>query len=183
MRQTNFLQKLDAVLGYLEIIQKNNVQMVILNERTPIPSNKIYIVHGHNEAIKQSIARLIEKLGLEPIILHEQPNKGRTIIEKFVDYSDVRFAIVLLTADDVGKSKADTNLNRRARQNVIFELGYFLGKLGRSNVCALYEDGVEIPSDYDGVIFLKLDKEGSWKFSVAKELKAVGFDVDMNKIV
>ena len=178
-----FLQKLDAVLCYLEILQKNNKQMVISNERTPIRSNKIFIVHGHNEAIKESIARLIEKLGLEPIILHEKPNKGRTIIEKFVDYLDVNSAIVLLTADDVGKGKADTNLNRRARQNVIFELGYFLGKLGRSNVCALYEDGVEIPSDYDGVIFLKLDKADSWKFSVAKELKAVGFDVDMNKIV
>ena len=101
-------------------------------------------------------ARFIEKLGLELIVLHEQPNKGRTIIEKFQDYSNVSYAVVLLTPDDrggVASSKLEEQ-QPRARQNVIFELGYFIGKLSRKRVCALYIDGVEIPSDYSGVLFI-----------------------------
>lgn len=145
--------------------------------------NKVFIVHGHEHGVKEEVARFIEKLGLEPIILHEQPNKGRTIIEKFEDYADVHFAIVLLMGDDFGKAKEDSkDLRLRARQNVILELGYFLGKLGRDKVCAVYENGVEIPSDYSGVLFVPLDKSGKWKFDVVKELKAAGFDVDVNKL-
>jgi predicted nucleotide-binding protein len=122
-------------------------------------------------------------LDLNLIILHEQPNKGRTIIEKFQDYSDVAFAIVLLTADDRGgiaDSQYDSQ-SLRARQNVIFELGYFIGKLGRNRVCALYSEGVEIPSDYSGVLFIKFDEAGAWRLAVAKEIKAAGIDIDMNK--
>lgn len=72
---------------------------------------------------------------------------------------------------------------KRARQNVILELGFFLGKLGRKRVCALYEEGVEIPSDYDGVIFVPLDKNGAWHLSLAKELKAAGLSIDLNKAI
>lgn len=145
--------------------------------------NKVFIVHGHEHGVKEEVARFIEKLGLEPIILHEQPNKGRTIIEKFEDYADVHFAIVLLMGDDFGKAKdGSKDLRLRVRQNVILELGYFLGKLGRDKVCAVYENGVEIPSDYSGVLFVPLDKSGKWKFDVVKELKAAGFDVDVNKL-
>jgi predicted nucleotide-binding protein len=144
---------------------------------------KIFIVHGHNQGIKEAAARFIEKLGLEAIILHEKPNKGRTVIEKFSDYSDVHFAIVLLTADDIGKEKSSPeDLKPRARQNVIFELGFFLGKLGRSRVCALYEQGVDVPSDYSGIIFIPWDKQDKWKTDIVRELLAVGFDVDANKI-
>jgi predicted nucleotide-binding protein len=122
-------------------------------------SNRVFIVHGHNVAFRESVARFVDQLGLNAVILHEQPNKGRTIIEKFVDYSDVGFAVVILTADDRGGRATDnpeTHLTR-ARQNVILELGFFLGRLGRERVCALYEEGVEIPSDYDGVLFVPLD--------------------------
>ncbi len=150
----------------------------------PKDNNKVFIVHGHDDKIKETAARFVEKLGLQAIILHEQPNSGRTIIEKFIEYSNVCYAVVILTGDDLAKSKKENNndLKPRARQNVIFELGYFIGKLDRNRVCALYKAGIEIPSDYQGVLFTQLDEEGLWKFKLAKEMKAVGIPLDMNKI-
>lgn len=143
----------------------------------------IFIVHGHDEAAKESVARFVEKLGIEAIILHEQPNAGRTIIEKFEDHSNVGFAIVLLTPDDIGAPKDRTNETKpRARQNVILELGYFMGKLGRGRVCALYKEGVEIPSDYQGVLYIPMDSAGAWRMALAKEIKNAGIDVDLNKL-
>jgi predicted nucleotide-binding protein with TIR-like domain len=150
----------------------------------PAPiGHRIFLVHGHNQAVLQEVARFLERLDQDVIILREQPNRGRTIIEKFEDYSDVGFAVILLTPDDHGgpaSSSAETQ-QPRARQNVILELGYFLGRLGRSRVCALYQEGVEIPSDYSGVLYVKLDPEGGWRLHLAKELKAAGLAVDMNK--
>ncbi len=146
--------------------------------------SKIFIVHGHDVGMKESVAKFLKQLGLMPIILHEQPNEGKTIIEKFEKHSEVSFALVLLTADDKGASKENLDvLNSRARQNVILEFGYFLGKLGRKNVVALYEKSVEMPSDYDGVIFVPLDQGDAWRLEVIKELKAAGFDVDANAIL
>ena len=149
------------------------------------PSGRIFVVHGCNDAVREKTARFLERLGLQPIILHEQPNEGRTIMEKFVEYSDVSFAVVLLTGDDRGglKDRLLEHQKLRARQNVILELGFFLGKLGRSNVCALYEEGVEIPSDYKGVLFVKLDAGGAWQMSLAREMKAAKVPLEMNKIV
>lgn len=142
----------------------------------------IFIVHGHDEGAKQTVARFIEKLELRPIILHEQPNEGRTVIEKFEDYTNVGFAVVLMTPDDVGASASEKdNLKARARQNVIFEFGFFVGKLGRGRVCALYKGDVEIPSDYKGVLYVPM--EGDWQLSLAKEIKATGIQVDLNKVI
>lgn len=154
-------------------------------EVTPPLSNRVFIVHGHNDAFREIVARLIEQLDLDPIILHEQPNKGRTIIEKFVDYSDVGFSVVILTADDLGGKADDApdSISPRARQNVILELGFFLGRLGRERVCALYEEGVEIPSDYEGVLFVPLDKAGAWRLLLGRELRAAGLEADLNKII
>jgi len=139
----------------------------------------IFVVHGSNEGARETVARYLEKIKLNPIILHEQPNNGRTIIEKFEDYSDVSFAIVLLTCDDIGRKKDDPESKNtpRARQNVIFELGFFIGKLGRKRVCAIYEDGVELPSDYHGLLYIKYDSAGAWKHQLTKELKAGGIPV------
>jgi len=147
--------------------------------------NRVFLVHGHNEAALHSCARFIEKLGLPLTVLREEPNQGRTIIEKFIDYSDVGFAVVLLTADDRG-GRADQIYEDqlpRARQNVIFELGFFIGKLGRDRVCALYEEGVEVPSDYQGVAFVPLDTRLAWRLELAKEMKAAGLPIDLNKAV
>lgn len=160
----------------------------IMNDETNKEMNKnIFVVHGHNEEMKLSVARTLEKLELLPTILHEQPNKGRTIIEKFTEYSDVGFAVVILSADDIAypKSSDGSNPKHRARQNVILELGYFLGKLGREKVLALYEENsaLEIPSDYMGVLFVAFDKYGKWQYDLVKELRAAGFDVDANKII
>lgn len=148
-------------------------------------TNRIFIVHGRDEAAKSSVARFLEKLELKPVILHEQPNQGRTIIEKISDYSDVAFAVVLLTADDKGGliSCSSEELQLRARQNVIFELGYFIGKLERHRVCVLYKKGVEIPSDYKGVLFIPLDDADVWKSLLVKEMKESGIAIDMNKAI
>ena len=145
-------------------------------------SNKVFIVHGHDESVRETVARFLEKLQIDPIILHEQPNQGRTIIEKFEDYTDVVFAVVLLTPDDLGtpKDRRD-DLEFRARQNVVFELGFFIGKLGRSKVCTLVKGTVETPSDYDGVVYTELDDAGGWKTKLVQELKAAGFNIDADR--
>ena len=155
--------------------------------------NKVFIVHGHDEAIRQSVARFLERLDLEVIILHEQPDKSKTIIEKLESNSsevDIGYAVVLLTPDDVGRTNSKSNksnsskmLYYRARQNVVFELGYFIAKLGRERVCALYVEGIELPSDYHGVLYTKLDGSDSWKLKLAGELKASGIDLNLSKIV
>lgn len=149
-------------------------------------SNRIFIVHGHDEAMKQAVARVLEKLGLDPIILHEKASEGRTVIEKFTDYSDVAFAVVLLSPDDMAYSKDQSpeNAKLRARQNVIFELGFFIGKLGRERVLILHQqDGdFEMPSDYAGVLYAPYDDSRRWQLDLIKELKACNYDVDANKL-
>ena len=148
---------------------------------------KVFIVHGHNEIMQQSVARFIEKLGLEAIILSEQVNNGKTIIEKFELHADVDFAIILLSADDKGYSvkEGSRKAKFRARQNVIFELGYFTAKFKREKIVALVENlsNFETPSDIHGVVYTSFDSpDGSWKSYVLKELKSSGFDIDSNKI-
>lgn len=160
-----------------------NPSTSVLPNKIPEDSKNIFIVHGHDERIKIDVARTVEKLGLNPIILHEKANEGRTIIEKFEVHSNVGFAIVLMTCDDLGKSKTSNDEKYRARQNVILEMGYFIGKLGRNRVFPLYENGVELPSDLYGLLYIPLDEIGNWKFSLVKELRAVGYQVDANKIL
>ena len=139
--------------------------------------DKVFIVHGRDNEAKEQIARFLEKIELQAIILHEKPSGGRTIIEKLEYYTDVDFAVVILTPDDVGALTDDKgNLEPRARQNVIFELGYMMAKLGRNNVCALLKDNVEKPTDYDGVVYIQLDNNGAWKQEIVKELKVAGLN-------
>lgn len=159
--------------------EKGQPSALITNKKL---GNDVFIVHGHDEALKESVARFIEKLDLKAIILHEQPNKGRTVIEKFEDYSNVGFAVVLLTPDDVGCKNGAKDFEERARQNVILELGYFIGKLKRNRVCVLYKKNVERPSDISGVVYVPVNSNDNWKLKLAKEIKEAGIDVDLNKI-
>ncbi len=166
---------------------------VRLFERDAAPSNAnvsqnmntkdVFVVHGHDEAPKQTLARFLERLGLEAVILHEQTNRGRTIIEKFEDHAEVQFAIVILSPDDVGRLATEPNdaLAFRARQNVVFEMGYFIGRIGRHRVFPLRVGSLDIPSDYAGVAYTAMDSPGAWKASLVRELKEAGFEVDANK--
>jgi len=176
---------IDHVLDFDEV--KEILDNKINKDNTiDMNSKKVFIVHGHNEGMKQSVARILERIGLEPIILHEQPSKGKTIIEKFSENADVSFALVLLSGDDLAfhKGASSDTAKPRARQNVIFELGYFIGRIGRERVVGLYEENgdIELPSDYQGIIFVTYDSGGAWKHQILKEMKAVGIDVDLNKI-
>ena len=148
---------------------------------TPSGDN-IFIVHGHDGDTKLRVAEFAERVtGKRPVILHEQADSGRTIIEKFEEHaSEAGFAIILLTADDEGKAKGATQLNLRARQNVVLEFGYFIAKLGRGPVVALHEVGVELPSDVSGVLYKSL--AGNWHTELARELKAAGIDIDFSKL-
>mgnify|MGYP000990499644 CR=1 FL=1 len=153
------------------------------NPKAPMDKSKVFIVHGHDNAAKEAVARFVEKIGLEAIILHEQASSGNTIIEKIEANSNVGFAIVLYTPCDLGASKEEKDqLKPRARQNVIFEHGYLIGKIGRKNVCHLFKSGVETPSDIEGLVYAPMDAGDGWKYTVAKEMKACGYDVDLNKI-
>lgn len=143
---------------------------------------KVFIVHGHEEAPREMVARLIEKLGLQAIILHEQTSRGMTVAEKLEAHGDVGFAVVIMTPDDVGRSVTAADDKPRARQNVVLELGYFLGRLGRDRVCALKKGDIEIPSDFDGVVYTPIDAAGAWRFALAKELRDAGYEIDMNVV-
>ena len=148
-------------------------------------SQKVFIVHGHDREAKAAVARFMERLGLEAIILDEQASEGLTIIEKFEKHAkSVDFAIVLMTPDDVGAPIEKKNdLKLRARQNVIFELGYFFHALGRKRVCALYKEGVELPSDIYGVVYVLMDEFDAWQLTLAREMKQAGLAVDANKLL
>lgn len=148
----------------------------------PSVNRKVFIVHGRNEAPREAVARLLAQLGLEPIILHEKANQGRTVIEKVEEHGNVGFAVVLLTADDEGNLKGEAPQGR-ARQNVLLELGYFIGRLGRSRVCALISGEIEIPSDWMGVVNETYDANGAWKQVLGRELQAAGYKVDWNMIM
>ncbi|MED2874500.1 nucleotide-binding protein [Bacillus thuringiensis] len=171
-----------------EIIKEAKVRMQEPLKLSASPSSneidnkKVFIVHGHDESVKIAVARFLERLDLKPIILHEQASGGTTIIEKIENNTDVGFGIVLYTPCDLGKAKNDDELQIRARQNVIFEHGYLIAKLGRSNVCALVKDNIEKPNDISGVVYVNYDSGTSWHMELFKELKNAGYDLDANKL-
>lgn len=146
-------------------------------------SNRVFIVHGRSDASREAVARFVEKLGLVAVVLHEQPNNGLTILEKFERHSEVGFAVVLLTGDDQGGLHGKNESRARARQNVIFEFGYFCALLGRRRVCALHEPGVELPSDLNGLVYVPLDHAGAWKLALVRELQAAEIPIDLSKAI
>jgi predicted nucleotide-binding protein len=139
-----------------------------------------FLVHGHDDGFKEAVARFVERIGLECIILHEKPNMSRTLIEKFLaNTEEVDFAIALWTADDLGRAKKEQDLQPRARQNAVFETGVFVGGLPRERVCVIHEAGIEMPSDYQGICYIS--KEADWKRTLVREMKAAGLTLNLEK--
>jgi len=144
---------------------------------TTINSKKVFVVHGHDDAINGSVADFLQELGLDVIILQEQPNRGQTIVEKLEAHSGVGFAVVILTPDDIGfAAKEPDKARKRARQNVILELGLFIGELGRERVCPIYANDLELPSDIHGLLYIRYDEEGKWRSQLLKEITAAGIE-------
>lgn len=147
---------------------------------------KVFVVHGHDEIAKTNLEIFLREIGLEPVVLHRQADEGLTIIEKFEKHSDVGYAFILLTPDEIAYIKADESKEdserkkeSRARPNVIFEFGYFVGKLGRSRVCCLYTGDVSLPSDVSGMIYKRFTNNiEEVAYSIMKDLKASGYEID-----
>ena len=145
-------------------------------------NRKVFVIHGHDTTAKLELARFLAQLDLDPVILEEQSSEGNTIIEKVEKNAAVNYAVALLTPDDAVVAAGESAATRRARQNVIFELGYFIGRLGRNRVRALTKGEPEIPSDYYGVVYIPMES-GDWRIPLVRELKAAGFAVDANKLI
>ena len=143
-----------------------------------LDNTRVFVVHGHDEIAKLDVAKFIEGIGPKPVILHMQASRGMTIIEKIEEYSNVGFAVVLYTPCDVGSKNGKYSFHPRARQNVVFEHGYLIAKLGRGRVAALVKGNVEIPNDISGVIYIQLDEQGQWKEELKKEMKHAGYEIE-----
>lgn len=170
------MEQLEASLALKNPLSQNIID-VSPNNGSEFNESQIFIVHGHDELAKLELVEFISGLNLEPIVLHMQASSGRTIIEKIEHYSNVGFGIVLYTPCDVGSKVGSLTGQYRARQNVVFEHGYLIGKLGRSRVSAIVKGGVEIPNDISGVVYVPMDDNGGWKEELKKEMRSVGYSV------
>jgi predicted nucleotide-binding protein len=183
------LRRLDSIKKRIPLFEESPqarpaTRAAVRDEAAAIES--IFIVHGHDEALKLAVHGFVRDVtDVNVVILHNEANRGRTVLEKFEAVgSRAGFAIVLLTADDVGGAAADAaELKPRARQNVIWEFGFFAGALGRSHVAVLYAEGVELPSDLHGLAYIPYDFGGGWRLLLAKELKEAGVAVDTSKLI
>ncbi|WP_051906627.1 MULTISPECIES: nucleotide-binding protein [unclassified Sulfurospirillum] len=159
-----------------------NITVNVINVSDNTPKTKVFIVHGHDELAIVQVSEILRKLGLEPIVLRDEPSKGNTIIEKIERLSnEVGFGVVLYTACDVG-GKTPNQLKSRARQNVVLEHGYLMARLGRENTMALVKDKVETPSDISGLVYTQMDEHGGWQYKLVEELKASGYSVSKDSI-
>lgn len=175
------LSQFNALLTEVTLLEKFSDTTNDLPPREIPLKDKVFIVHGHDDGLKNEVARFVENQGLEAIILHELSNRGQTIIEKFEANSNVGFAIVLYTPCDLGRSASSLEEQSRARQNVVFEHGYFVAKLGRDNVVALNKGDVEVPNDLSGMIYTSYERD-NWKRDIAHELSHSGYSIDFSKV-
>ena len=184
------IHRLDSIIERLELIPLSSAAAtaaIHLSEAPPaqVRSKRVFVVHGRDEVAKTSLEVFLHEIGLEPVVLHRQADEGMTIIEKFEKHSDVGYAFILLTPDEVAYMAAEEDKvdgerikEFRARPNVIFEFGYFVGKLGRSRVCCLYTGNVSLPSDVSGMIYKRYERSiEEVAYSVIKDLKASGYTV------
>ncbi len=148
---------------------------------------QVFVVHGYDTLMRDQVVFALQKIGLEPILSDIGHNQGKTLVQKFRDYPYVSFAAVLLSSDDLGRHRDQSpeSVRQRARQNVIFQLGFLIGKLGRDRVFVLYpeEKNFEIPTNYFDVLYTPCDKHGRWQFDLLRTLKNCGFTIDANKLV
>ncbi|WP_394835000.1 nucleotide-binding protein [Pendulispora rubella] len=175
------ISTLNAYISHLESIADAQPSAAVKPALSTKDPDHVFLVHGHDTSALHETARFLQLVGLTPIVLSEQASRGQTVIEKFEEHAGrAPYAVVLMTPDDRGGPVSATfeQQNLRARQNVIFELGYFVGALGRKHVCALYKVGTEIPSDFSGVVYVAI--EGDWRLQLARELKSVFASVDLN---
>lgn len=178
-------ETLTSIGDMLKKDEKDKIDSVLDKNENNTDISKVFIVHGRNNEIKIEIARFIENLGLKAIILDEQSNNGKTIIEKIEQHTNVGYGIVIYTPCDKG-GKADQNINEyklRARQNVLFEHGYLLAKLGRNRVSAVIKQGIEIPSDISGLVYIEHDNNNGWKLAIAKDLAIAGYSIDISLLL
>ena len=175
------LERVKAIFkSYVEEMEEDSLHSDNTAKPVSRSMKKVFIVHGHDGELKQSVARLIERQDLTPVILGEQVNRGATIIEKIEKNDDVGAAICLFTSDDKCIGDGGDSVAMRARQNVVFEAGYFIGKLGRGNVILLAEHGIDMPSDLSGVVYTDVN---NWQLYVCAELKKIGFNIDLNRLI
>lgn len=179
-----FLHEMSNQLLLKEAKQTNKIASPVQPNRRNA-GTKVFIVHGHDDVAKLDVAHTLTSLQITPVILHEQASGGKTIIEKIEEYTDVDFAVVLYTPCDFGRSKEEPKNQEkpRARQNVVFEHGYLIGKLGRDHVCALVKEDTVTPGDISGVVYIKMDEAGAWKLELGKEMKNAGLNIDLNNLI
>jgi len=167
----------------IRLLREDPPSTTVLNQSQLLGSNTLFI-HGRDESAKESLSKFIERLGLRALIIHEPTEGGRSIIEKLGQFPNIDFAIFLFTTGDIAPSRDKPREGQaRVSQNVDFEFGYFVGKLGQKRVCVLYKEGVEIPLNYPGIAVIPIDSRGGWRLLVAKEIKEAGIEIDLNKAV
>lgn len=189
--------RVNGIRQAVTILESAKLELEIEQEVTPptpaesvspkaANSERVFIVHGQDEGRKYELESYLQKLlSGAPVILHQEPNAGQVLIEKLeASASSIGYAVVLLTGDDLGRAKQLEKQDEkpRARQNVVFEMGFFLGLLGRQRMAVLYEPGVELPSDLNGLVYIPLDAAGGWKGKLASEMDHSGLHVDWSAI-
>lgn len=149
-----------------------------------VPGNKVFLVHGHDKSARNAVEAYLRRMGLQPIVLSDVPSASRTIIEKLEAFDDVDYAVIILTPDDHGGSqKTPETLQPRARQNVVLELGYFIGRLGRPYVAALLVGDIEVPSDVRGVAYIPFNESSDeWQTLLLRELRQAQMPVNLDGI-
>jgi len=185
LAKSNLITALKLVADTLENDIYGELKRSKSEAKSPLLSNKVFVVHGHDQGLKTDVERFLREIGLTPVVLHREVDQGATIIEKFEKHSDVGYAIILLTPDEISFSADQTSIEDaqrkkeyRARPNVIFEFGYFVGKLGRNRVCCLHKGDVVVPSDLASLVYKKVnDSIDSQAYSIIRELKAAGYKI------